>query len=182
MLDACAQIVDESGYEGLSTTLIARRAGVAIGSVYQFFPDKRAIAQSLILRNLDLFGDRVARRLAAEPVDHWSGTVGVVLEVYVAMHRTVAGFRALGFGDVVDGHLPDAGRRNNAVIVERLRTLLITTAGLEDTAELADVLAVAVEAGDAVLRLAFREHPDGDERLLAEAGRLIRSYLATHLD
>jgi len=47
MLDACAELVDEVGYEGLTTTLLAERAEVAIGSVYQFFPDKRAIVQAL---------------------------------------------------------------------------------------------------------------------------------------
>jgi AcrR family transcriptional regulator len=35
MLDACAQLVDEVGYDGLTTTLLAERAGVAIGSVYR---------------------------------------------------------------------------------------------------------------------------------------------------
>jgi AcrR family transcriptional regulator len=187
MLDACAEILDETGYEGLSTTLIAERADVAIGSVYQFFPGKRAIAQALTLRNLELFGDRVAQRLAERPLGHWSEAVGLVLDIYVDMHRHVAGFRALRFGDTVDAHLLDsglenAGLDNNAVIAQRLRTLLVEAAGVADTPELTPVLAVAVEAGDAVLKLAFRRHPDGDERILAEAERLIRSYLATHLD
>ena len=47
MLDACAELIDEVGYDGLTTTLLAERAGVAIGSVYQFFPDKRAIVAAL---------------------------------------------------------------------------------------------------------------------------------------
>src|SRR4029450_9420731 len=50
MLDACAELVDEVGYEGLTTTLLAERAEVAIGSVYQFFPDKRALVHALALR------------------------------------------------------------------------------------------------------------------------------------
>ena len=57
MLDACAELVDEVGYEGLTTTLLAERAEVAIGSVYQFFPDKRAIVQAL--RAGDLRGARI---------------------------------------------------------------------------------------------------------------------------
>ncbi len=64
MLDACAALVDEVGYDGLSTTLLAERAGVAIGSVYQFFPDKRAIVQALTLRNLDSYVERLSTRIA----------------------------------------------------------------------------------------------------------------------
>jgi len=39
------------------------------------------------------------------------------------MHRSVPGFRTLHFGDVVDVHLLDAERDNNAVIAERLAEL-----------------------------------------------------------
>ena len=65
MLDACAELVDEVGYEGLTTTLLAERAEVAIGSVYQFFPDKRAIVQALALRNMEAYLDRLSTRFAA---------------------------------------------------------------------------------------------------------------------
>lgn len=65
MLDACAELVDEVGYEGLTTTLLAERAEVAIGSVYQFFPDKRAIVQALALRNMEAYLERLSARFAA---------------------------------------------------------------------------------------------------------------------
>src|SRR5918911_3886917 len=71
MLDACAQLVDEVGYDGLTTTLLAERAGVAIGSVYQFFPDKRAIVQALTMRNLETYLQRLSHRLAQAHFQHW---------------------------------------------------------------------------------------------------------------
>ena len=80
MLDACAEILDEAGYEGLSTTRIAQRAEVAIGSVYQFFPDKRAVAQALALRNLEVFEDRITQRLTDEAFTDWSDTVGAIID------------------------------------------------------------------------------------------------------
>src|ERR1700754_3103109 len=74
MLDACAEIVDEVGYEGLTTTLLAERAEVAIGSVYQFFPDKRAIVQALTLRNMEAYLERLANSWAGGPVSaRWGG-------------------------------------------------------------------------------------------------------------
>src|SRR5213592_2982294 len=71
MLDACAELVDEVGYESLTTTMLAERAGVAIGSVYQFFPDKRAIVQALTLRSLQGYLGRLSGRLNQEDFAHW---------------------------------------------------------------------------------------------------------------
>ncbi|MCO6009357.1 TetR family transcriptional regulator [Actinoallomurus purpureus] len=181
MLDACAEILDESGYDGLSTTKIAQRADVAIGSVYQFFPDKKAIAQELALRNLDIFGDRVAEALAGDRYTHWYDAVGTVIEIFVDMHRTVPGFRVLRFGDIADVHLLDVAAENNAVVANRLKALLVRAFDLPDNGDFARALAVSVEAADAVLKLAFRHDPDGDPALLAEVERLIHGYLADHL-
>ena len=63
MLDASAALIDELGYDALTTTLIAKRAGVAVGSLYQFFPDKRAVVQALTQRNLERFVAAVNERL-----------------------------------------------------------------------------------------------------------------------
>jgi AcrR family transcriptional regulator len=182
MLDACADILDEAGYDGLSTTKVAQRADVAIGSVYQFFPDKRAIAQELALRNLEMFGERVARGLAEGDFAHWYDAVGTVIDIFVDMHRTVPGFRVLRFGDIADVRLLDAGEENNAVVADRLRVLLVEAFQVPDGDDLSRALAVAVEAADAVLKLAFREERDGDPALLVEAERLITGYLAHHFE
>jgi AcrR family transcriptional regulator len=181
MLDACAEILDESGYDGLSTTRIAQRADVAIGSVYQFFPDKRAVTQALALRNLEWFVDRVTRRITEGEFPHWSDSVGAVIEVFVDMHRTVPGFRVLRFGDVADAHLLDVSADNNAVVADRLRAMAVQVFGLTDSDELARVLNIAVEAADAVLKLAFRRDPKGDPEIVAEAERLIHGYLADRI-
>ncbi len=43
-------------------------------------------------------------------------------------------------------------------------------------------LEIAVEAADALIKLAFRRKPDGDERVLLEAKALIREYLHRQVD
>ena len=182
MLDACAGILDEDGYDALTTTRIAQRADVAIGSVYQFFPDKRAVAQALALRNLEEFGERISARLAEGEFADWSDTVGAIIEIFVDMHRTVPGFRVLRFGDVADVNLLDSEADNNAVVADRLRRMIVETFDLRDTPGLATALAISVEAGDAVLKMAFRSDPEGDPVILAEAERLIHGYLASHIE
>lgn len=53
ILDAAAAVFDEVGYEAATTHLIAAQAGTAIGSLYQFFPDKAAIFKAMELRHAE---------------------------------------------------------------------------------------------------------------------------------
>ena len=48
LLDAAAAVLAEKGYDGATMTEIAERAGAAIGSLYQFFPSKDALADTLV--------------------------------------------------------------------------------------------------------------------------------------
>jgi len=48
VVEAAARILEEQGQDGLTTNAVARRAGVSIGSLYQYFPNKAAILASLI--------------------------------------------------------------------------------------------------------------------------------------
>ncbi|MFE7132153.1 TetR family transcriptional regulator [Streptomyces sp. NPDC057638] len=53
LLDAAASVFTATGYSGASTNAIAREAGVSPGTLYQFFPNKEAIAIELGGRLLD---------------------------------------------------------------------------------------------------------------------------------
>lgn len=53
ILEAAAAVFDQVGYEAATTHMIAARAGTAIGSLYQFFPDKAAIFQAMELRHTE---------------------------------------------------------------------------------------------------------------------------------
>jgi len=72
ILDAAAQVLKAEGYAQATTNTIADRAGVSIGSVYEYFPSKEAIFASLIERTdnltaelgIKLLGD--AEKLSAE--------------------------------------------------------------------------------------------------------------------
>lgn len=63
ILDACADLLDEVGYDDLSTRAVAQRAQVPIGSVYRFFGNKRQMADALAQRNLERFTEQVTERL-----------------------------------------------------------------------------------------------------------------------
>lgn len=53
ILDAAAIVFDEVGFEAATTHAIAVKANTAVGSLYQFFPDKLAIFNALELRHVN---------------------------------------------------------------------------------------------------------------------------------
>jgi AcrR family transcriptional regulator len=53
ILEAAAEVFAEVGYEAATTHAIATHAGTAIGSLYQFFPDKLAIFHALEKRHME---------------------------------------------------------------------------------------------------------------------------------
>jgi AcrR family transcriptional regulator len=53
VLVAAAQVLARRGYAGATTDAIARRAGVSVGSIYQYFPNKDAIFVALAKRHVD---------------------------------------------------------------------------------------------------------------------------------
>lgn len=50
LIEAAAQIVAERGLAGFNTNAVAERAGVSIGSLYQYFPNKDSLMAALIER------------------------------------------------------------------------------------------------------------------------------------
>jgi AcrR family transcriptional regulator len=53
VLDAAAHILGERGWAGLTTNAVAELAGVSIGSLYQYFPNKLALIEAVRRRHFD---------------------------------------------------------------------------------------------------------------------------------
>lgn len=64
ILAAAAQVFEERGYAGGTTNRIAERAGVSIGSLYQYFPDKDAVLVALMERHVREGTGLLTRRMA----------------------------------------------------------------------------------------------------------------------
>ncbi|OLF06313.1 TetR family transcriptional regulator [Actinophytocola xinjiangensis] len=180
MLEACAALIDELGYDGVTTTLIAERAGVAVGSLYQFFPDKRAVVQALTKRNLDHFTAEIDRRLDWEHLANWWDGVDEIIDIYVEMYRTVPGFARVRFGDVIDLRFIEDERDNNTVIAEKLAGLIAAKTNMP-AQSLFRQITVANEIGDSILALAFRRRLFDEQEMVEEAKRVVRAYLAREL-
>jgi AcrR family transcriptional regulator len=180
ILDACAELLDEVGYDALSTRAVALRAGVPIGSVYRFFGNKRQMADALAQRNLERYSERVTERLKKAGTGDWRAAMDAVLDEYLAMKRTAPGFSLVDFGNQIP-----VGARNaepNHRVADRLTELLSGYLDREPDEDLRRSFLIAVETADTLVHLAFRMAPDGDEKIIAEARELLQAYLARVLD
>lgn len=52
IFEACIQVLLQVGIERLTTTRVAERAGVSVGTLYQYFPNKQALLLALLERHL----------------------------------------------------------------------------------------------------------------------------------
>jgi AcrR family transcriptional regulator len=61
ILHATIQVLLRVGKEQLTTTRVAFRAGVSVGTLYQYFPNKRSLLQAALKRHLERVAETVER-------------------------------------------------------------------------------------------------------------------------
>jgi AcrR family transcriptional regulator len=66
IVQATVQVLLREGKEKLTTTLVARRAGVSVGTLYQYFPNKRALLQETLMRHVGAIADVVEQECRAQ--------------------------------------------------------------------------------------------------------------------
>lgn len=86
ILTAAEDVLLRSGLAGFNTNAVAQRAGVSIGSLYQFFPGKEAILATLV-RNMrrDMLADLIAAQKAVDTTD-LAGTIGAMIDASLKHH------------------------------------------------------------------------------------------------
>lgn len=182
VLDAAEDLLEREGPVAFSTTAVARVAGVSVGSVYRFFPDKEAIVEALAVRYWSDFADLVAGVAEADALDPVADPAAAVFSVLSAGFRARPGFLALWYGGLRTERVRDRTRDARQAIARSIECILTVhwpaaKPGLRQvTAEM------VVLAGDGLLREAFRRSPEGDEALLAESAVMLSSYIAHRLE
>lgn len=72
LLDATAATIAERGLDNTTTNHIAEKAGVSIGSLYQYFPDKQALVEALLDRMGRSVGENFRRRAEVVQINRLS--------------------------------------------------------------------------------------------------------------
>jgi AcrR family transcriptional regulator len=84
ILEASARVLKERGYEGMSTNAVAECAGVSVGSLYQYFPNKVALLAALHTRHADEMEDSIAAVLQLPAVGLRASITNLVRAVMAA--------------------------------------------------------------------------------------------------
>ncbi len=89
ILEAAAQLFQRSGYAATTTNKVAERAGVSIGSLYQYFPNKDALLVALAERHLGEASHQLAavfERLERERPG-LQASLALLIDAAVTLHR-----------------------------------------------------------------------------------------------
>lgn len=84
LLEASARVLKERGYERMSTNAVAECAGVSVGSLYQYFPNKAALVAALHARHADEMEHSIAAVLQLPAVELRVSIIHLVRAVMAA--------------------------------------------------------------------------------------------------
>lgn len=115
IIKATLQVLDQVGMAKLTTTRVAERAGVSVGTLYQYYPDKASLVTAL--KTLD--GQKILSALSAVVAEQRGRPIADVMRALIATTLTIKhAKRSYVFA------LTDADRAAMAQLVEIIAPLL----------------------------------------------------------
>ena len=173
LLDSGAALFAENGYETTTMTQIAKRADASIGSLYQFFPSKEALAEALFARYVErassMLEDLAKRAPGSSPLLLADRLVELMLNI--RSDRDAAAALSGSISGIVERRksLRGATRRQIAAILRAANPKLREKAAAEAAAMIAHVLKL-------VPTLA-KEEEDGGQALVGQARKMLAAYI-----
>jgi AcrR family transcriptional regulator len=106
ILQAAGALFAERGYDNVTTNMIAARAGISPGSLYQFFPNKEAIAQAFVADAIEhlhrVYDTLLSPEVLSLPLQAFLDTF---IDRIMAFNRTYPGYLALELGSTLSSSL-----------------------------------------------------------------------------
>jgi AcrR family transcriptional regulator len=182
VLEAAAQVFERCGYAAGTTNRIAERAGVSIGSLYQYFPNKDAILVALVHRHIAEGTAALQphlRRLSSGA--RFDDVLPDIVEAMVAMHALAPGLHRVLFEET---HLPQTLRAELDELEERLIDLTADTLAADLDSPAPDPYLAARIVINTIEGLTHRlvlRQPTGitPQTIAHEITELVRAYIQT---
>jgi AcrR family transcriptional regulator len=183
ILEATAELLDEIGFDRLTTNLVAERAGVNIGSLYSYFPNKYALLNTLALRLSDRQTERIRQYLRdVDPATPWREVSDGVVDVMVEASREMPGFVPLQRALLAVPELHEAYRRTSDPISREMNVFLRRWGIDLPEGRLNLIVLCMGEVSAGLLDLAVSEGLAYDEAVVEELRNLLKGYLMVYLE
>ncbi len=179
ILEACARVLIKHGFDGLTTNAVAEAAGVSIGSLYQYFPNKEALVAALVERHIEERKAATFAELARVALLPLQDAARGVIELTIRAHQLEPELHR-----VMIEQVPRVGRMARLRELDQIGHQIVAglLAARRDEIDVQDVdLAawVLVSAIEAIVHRAVLFDPKrlADPRLVDEACLLVTRYL-----
>ncbi|MEU6090432.1 TetR family transcriptional regulator [Streptomyces sp. NPDC047085] len=178
LLEAAAQVFCATGYTAASTNAIAREAGVSPGTLYQFFPNKEAIAielgDRLMHRMRETYGEALAPVDPATPLEE---AVGAAVDRFMAFNTEHPVFFALMHGPDMPGGITESHDQLHATLIGRVEDLLASLLPETAPADLTRTAHVCLGIYKAGLELVLAHEGAEREAYVQEVKNVLVRYL-----
>jgi AcrR family transcriptional regulator len=126
IVEATVQVLRQVGKERLTTTRVASRAGVSVGTLYQYFPNKSALLQAALKRHMDKVTEAI-ELVCHEQRGHSLEEMATALMtafLEAKMRNVKTSVALYAVSSDVDGAriVQQAGNKSNKAIVGMLKT------------------------------------------------------------
>ena len=177
VLDTAARLIDQVGPEAVTTGMIAKAAGVSIGWLYDFFPNRESIFDAIVATSLDKVTPIAEAVHDSRPDDDWREVLGAVVDALFVYYQIEPGFRVLWFSRFQSAAMIEVNREHDLAgaigAYERLVRHGLDLVGISPERAMHLVIGIV----DKGLDLAFRIDPDGDREIVAETVSAVIAYL-----
>jgi AcrR family transcriptional regulator len=164
----------------MTTQQIAKEAGLSIGALYRFFPDKQTIVEAVAIRRLADFEESVAADVRNRP--HFASPAALIshiIDFFVAYLEAHPDFRTILYeGDNLSTEIRTRHFGATAKSAIMARRYAVESFNIPDTAELTLRWRLVGEISGPLIGLAMNQ-PDAASRaqILRETKLLIGQYL-----
>lgn len=174
-LRAAEELLEREGLTALTLSRVAEEAGVSVGALYQYLPDREAIVAALSSMYYARLEEGMDELVAGLTAERSTDPVGEVIEAIARMYRGQSATRALRAG-LQGAEQLALGRAHKQRMVAKVQILLVAYGMV--AADAPDTVARTIFfAADGVMHEVFAEGEQGDGALLDELEAMLRSYL-----
>jgi len=178
VLEAVVRIVKRGGIQAVTTNRVAEVAGVSIGSLYQYFPDKQALFLALHKRHIEEIDHRINRTMIENAHSPLDKLIRAMIDAMVDAHAADPRLSGAIFSEIP--HRPE-GTQDFSVRLHRTFRLVLASQArdIKRRSNLDTIVFVVANMIDSLAHSAALRRPHGLSLPAAkeEAVRAVLAYL-----